>query len=191
MRTLIVTEFVSLDGVMEAPGGEPGYVHSGWVTPYVDDDLLAYKGEEQLDATALVLGRLTYESFAGAWPDRSGPMADQINTMEKCVVSTTMDPAATGGDPRWTNASVIRTLDDVAEIRAGEGGDILVVGSRTLAQALLLAGLVDELHLQIFPVILGSGRRFYPDGPQKFDLELTGSKRSETGVLLQEFAVAR
>lgn len=189
MRKLIVTEFVSLDGVMEAPGGEPGYVHTGWVAPLFDDELGAYKLEEQLEAETMVLGRLTYESFAGAWPEREGPMADKINTMEKVVISSTLDPSSTTADPRWTNTSIIRTVDEVAAIRAGEGGDILVVGSRLLAQALLLAGLVDELHLQLCPVILGSGRRFYPDGPQKFDLELTGSKRLETGVLLQEFAV--
>lgn len=189
MRTLIVTEFVSLDGVMEAPGGEPGYVHSGWVAPFVDGDLGAYKGEEQLGAATLLLGRTTYESFKGAWPDREGPMADKINTMEKCVISSTLDPAATDDDPRWMNTSVLRSLEEVAALRRGDGGDILVCGSRTLVQALLLAGLVDELHLQMFPVILGSGRRLYPDGPQKFELELTGSKRLETGVLLQEFAV--
>ena len=188
MRKLIVTEFVSLDGVMEAPGGEPGYVHSGWVAPFFSDEMGAYKGEEQLGTETMILGRTTYESFKGAWPDRDGEMADKINTMEKFVISSTLD-ADQNDDPRWTNASVIRTIDEIADIRAGEGGDILVCGSRQLVHALLLAGLVDELHLQIFPVILGSGRRIYPDGPQKFDLELTGSKRLETGVLLQEFAV--
>lgn len=190
MRTLIVTEFISLDGVMEGPGGEPGYVHSGWVAPHFIDELGAYKEEEQLGAQTLILGRTTYESFAGAWPEREGSMADKINTMEKFVISSTLEPSATEGVDNWTNASVIRTIDDIASIRAGEGGDILVAGSRTLAQALLRAGLIDELHLQIFPVILGSGRRIFPDGPEKFDLELTGSKRLDNGVLLQEFEIA-
>ncbi len=190
MRQLIVTEFISLDGVVQAPGGEPGYAHSGWVAEHFSDELGAYKGEEQLATETLVLGRTTYESFKGAWPDRDGDMADKINTMDKYVVSTTLEQAATEDDPRWTNTTVVRSIDDIAAVRGGEGGDIIVVGSRTLSQALLTAGLVDELHLQIFPVILGSGDRLFPDdNPEKLNLELTGSKRLDNGVLLQEYAV--
>ncbi|MBJ7470000.1 MAG: dihydrofolate reductase family protein, partial [Solirubrobacteraceae bacterium] len=173
-----------LDGVMEAPGGEPGYVHTGWVGDFFDDDLGAYKGAEQLATQTLVLGRTTYESFAGAWPEREGEMADKINTMEKVVLSTTI------GDPGWQNVTVAKSLDEVVALKDGDGGDIIVVGSRTLAQALLLAGAVDELHLQVFPLILGSGRRLYPEGPTKLELELESSSITGNGVMLQEYLVA-
>ncbi len=190
MRTLIVTEFISLDGVMQAPGGEPGYAHTGWVGESFTDELGAYKGEEQLATETLVLGRITYEGFKGAWPDREGEMADKINTMDKYVVSTTLEQSATEDDPRWTNTNVVRSIDDIAALKAGDGGDIIVVGSRTLAQSLLVAGHVDELHLQVFPVLLGSGERLFPtDNPAKLNLELTGSKRLDNGVMLQEYAV--
>ncbi len=183
MRRLIVTEFVSLDGVMEAPGGEPGYAHTGWVADLFSDELGQYKLAEQLAADTLLIGRVTYESFYGAWPERDGPMADKINTMDKVVVSSTL------GSSEWTNTTVIDgdAMAHVAALKAGDGGPILVVGSRTLAQALLAAGLVDELHLQVFPLVLGSGRRLYGESPDKIALELVESLPCSNGVLLQTY----
>ena len=187
MRTIYVTEFISLDGVIEAPGGEPGYAHAGWVGQYFDDEMGAYKLQEQLASETLVLGRVTYESFRGAWPEREGEFAEKINAMEKHVVSSTI------GEPGWQNVTVIaeRPLDAIASLKDRDGGPIIVAGSCTLAQALLDAGLVDELHLQVFPVILGSGRRLYAERPDTIPLKLASSKATSTGALIQEYRPVR
>lgn len=195
MRQLIVTEFVSLDGVMQAPGGEPGYAHTGWVGELFSEELGTYKGEEQESAETMLLGRTTYQSFMESWPEREGPMADKINTMEKFVATTTLteatpaDRAAAG----WANAQILPspTAQAVADLKAGDGGPILVAGSRTLAQFLLAEGLVDQVNLQIFPVILGSGDRFYPESDDKTTLDLVASDRTPNGILLQQYAVTR
>jgi len=186
MRTLIVTEFVSLDGVMEAPGGEPGYAHTGWVADFFSDELGTYKQEEQLAAEILLLGRTTYESFYRAWPSREGAMADKINTMSKYVASTTLQAL------EWETASLLElpVTTSVAELKRGDGGPILVAGSRTLAQALLDAGLVDEIHLQVFPLILGSGVRLYPENPKATTLTLTSSTALTNGVLLLTYTTS-
>jgi dihydrofolate reductase len=183
MGTLIVTEFVSLDGVMEAPGGEPGYAHTGWVGRMFSDELGEYKLQEQLATDVLLLGRVTYESFYGAWPERDGPMADKINTMDKVVVSSTL------GTSPWTGTTVIHgdIEPQIGALKLRAAGPILLVGSRTLAQALLRAGLVDELHLQVFPLILGSGRRLYPDSPNATTLELVESIALPNDVLAQTY----
>jgi dihydrofolate reductase len=185
MRKLIITEFVSLDGVMQAPGGEPGYPHSGWVAPFFTDELGVYKYEEQAAADILLLGRMTYESFYGAWPLRDDPLADKINTMTKYVVSTTL------GSSDWHDTTVIaadleRTVGDLKD---SDGGPILVAGSRTLAQSLLAAGLVDEINLQVFPLLLGSGDRLYPETTDKHPLRLLSSRALDSGVMLQTYAV--
>lgn len=183
MRELIVTEFLSLDGVMEAPGGEPGYAHSGWVGGFFSDELGAYKEEEQLATDILVLGRRTYESFYGAWPQRTGAFAEKINTMPKYVASTTLRAL------EWESASLLASpvADAVAELKRQAGGPILVAGSRTLVHTLLEAGLVDELHLQVFPVVLGSGRRLFPETPDRTELRLVSSRAVANGVLLQTY----
>ena len=186
MRKLIVTEFVSLDGIMEAPGGEPGYAHSGWVADFFDDELGAYKQEEQLAADVLLLGRVTYESFYGAWPQREGAFAEKINTMRKYVASTTL------ASSEWHDTTVIASdvPGAVAGLKEEDGGPILVAGSRTLVQFLLAEGLVDELNLQVFPLLLGSGARLYPDTPEKTTMELLTSMALGSGVLLQSYRVA-
>lgn len=186
MRTLIVTEFVSLDGVMEAPGGEPGYAHTGWVADFFNDDLGTYKQEEQLTADILLLGRTTYESFYDAWPSRDGAMADKINTMPKYVASTTLQSL------EWETASLLElpVTTSVADLKRGDGGPILIAGSRTLAQTLLDAGLVDEVHLQVFPLILGSGARLYPESPKATALTLASSTALSTGVLLLTYTTS-
>jgi dihydrofolate reductase len=186
MRKLIVTEFVSLDGVMEAPGGEPGYAHSGWVADFFDDELGAYKLEEQLAADVLLLGRRTYDSFYGAWPSREGAFADKVNTMPKYVASTSLSSV------EWENTQLLGTpvTDAVSELKAQDGGPIIVPGSRTLVHALLAAGLVDELNLQVFPLLLGSGMRLYPETDTKSGLELASSKALPTGVVVQTYRLA-
>lgn len=186
MRKLIVTEFVSLDGVMEAPGGEPGYAHSGWVGEHFSDELGAYKLDEQLASDMVLLGRKTYESFYGAWPSRDDAFAEKINAMPKYVASTTLDTL------EWETASLLAApvADAVAELKRSDGGPILVPGSRTLVHTLLEAGLVDELNLQVFPVLLGSGMRLFPETPDKTALELASSKALDSGVLVQTYAVA-
>lgn len=186
MRELIVTEFVSLDGVMQAPGGEPDYRHTGWVGGYFSDGLGTMRYDEQVAADVLLLGRVTYESFYGAWPDRAGdPMADKINSMRKVVVSTTL------GSSPWTDTSVIATdvIAGIQAIKDEDGGPILVVGSRTLAQFLLANGMVDTVSLQVFPTILGSGDRLFPESEDRLDLSLVSSRAIENGVVIQTYSV--
>jgi dihydrofolate reductase len=187
MRTLIVTEFVSLDGVMEAPGGEPGYPHAGWVGPFFSDELGAFKQEEQLAAEILLLGRKTYESFYGAWPQREGAMADKINTMRKVVASSTL------GSSDWENTTVIASdLEGaVRALKEEEGGPIIVAGSRSVVHTLLAAGLVDEMHFQVFPLVLGSGIGVFPETAEPIRLEHVASRPVENGVVLQTYRVLR
>jgi dihydrofolate reductase len=176
MRRLIVSEFMTLDGVMEAPGGEHTHPHTGWVFDFMSPEQEQYKFQETFEADALLLGRKTYEGFAEAWPQRSGEFADKFNTMVKYVVSTTLS------DPEWNNSRVLRDLDGVRELRAGDGGPIVVHGSATLVHSLLDAELVDELRLMVFPVVLGSGLRVFPETEKKTTLRHTGTQSFESGV---------
>jgi dihydrofolate reductase len=184
MRKLIVTEFVSLDGVMESPGGEPGYAHSGWVIPHQAEEQMKYKLDEVMEADALLMGRVTYEGFSGAWPERDGPFADKMNSMPKYVVSSTLK------DPEWNNTTVLEgdLADEVAKLKDSEEGPILVAGSRELVHALYDQGLVDEYRLMVFPVILGSGRRLFPDdAADKTLLELVDTQSFSSGVTVQTY----
>ena len=176
-----MTTFVSLDGVMEAPGGEPGYAHSGWVLDAFTDEFGAYKVEEQLAADVLLIGRVTYESFVEAWPGRDGPLADKINGMRKVVVSSTL------GSSDWHDTTVVGedVAGAIAALKAEDGAPILAVGSRTLVQWLLREDLVDEVHLQVFPVVLGSGDRLWPASPEKRPFELVSSRTIGNGVQVQ------
>lgn len=188
MRELIVTQFVSLDGVMEAPGGEPGYRHTGWVGAYFSDELGLMRQQEHVAAEVMLMGRVTYEASYAAWPAQDGdPLADKINSMRKVVVSTTL------GSSPWTDTSVIATdvVAAIEAIKAEDGGPIVVMGSRTLVHFLLAHGLVDTISLQVFPVILGSGARFYPQSQDRLDLTLRSSRAIENGVILQTYSVAR
>lgn len=188
MSDLIITTFSSLDGVMEAPGGEPGYAHAGWVGQYFTDELGAFKGEEQEAADVLMLGRKTYEGFYGAWPNREGAMADKINTMKKVVVSSSIDSSP------WEGTTVIPggdgLADRVREVKDDADGPVLVAGSKTLAHFLLTHGLVDQLNLQVFPIILGSGARIFPDTPDTIGLTLASSRVLDNGVVLQSYRPA-
>lgn len=187
MRTLIVTAFVSMDGVMEAPGGEPGYRNSGWTFKGVEFDPAAYelKGREQEETTALLLGRRSYESFAPVWP-RMEEFAG-YNAMPRYVVSTTLD----GDDERWP-ATVLRSLDDVAALKQTEGGPIAVHGSATLGHSLADAGLVDRYHLLVFPLLLGAGKRLFSDADQDMTrLEVVEHEAYPNGIQKQVLDVVR
>jgi dihydrofolate reductase len=182
MRKLVVSEFVTLDGVMEAPGGEPGHPHSGWVFDFIGPEQQHYKLEEVLEADVLLIGRVTYEGFSAAWPERSGEFADKMNGMPKFVVSTTLE------DPDWNNTTVIRNVpENVAKLRDEDGGPILVAGSRMLVHSLMEHGLVDEYRLMIFPVVLGSGARLFPETPEKTPLKLVDSLTFESGVVVHTY----
>jgi dihydrofolate reductase len=190
MGKLTVGEFVSLDGVFEAPGGEPGYRHTGWVTWYPDEKQLEYNFEEVKSHEALLLGRITYESFAGAWPhyeEALGEFAVKMNTMPKFIASTTLK------DPEWNNSSVLQgnTVDAVRKMKQDIRGDILVAGSGTLVQTLKQHDLVDEYHLMVFPVILGSGRRLFDESEDATRLELLEMRRLDSGAVIVHYRPTR
>jgi dihydrofolate reductase len=182
MRTLIVTEFVTLDGVMEAPGGEPTHPHAGWVIDLSSPEQLQYKLDETLAAESLLLGRVTYEGFAAAWPSRDGEFADKMNSMPKHVASTTLH------DVQW-NATLLHgdVPTAVRALKSGDGGPILVAGSCTLVHTLLLNGLVDELRLMVFPVSVGRGLRVFPEDQTKLTWKLVDQQTFPTGVMALTF----
>ncbi|HEX3262704.1 MAG TPA: dihydrofolate reductase family protein, partial [Solirubrobacterales bacterium] len=175
------TEFASLDGVMEDPGGSEDFRHGGWTFEYWrGDDGDKFKVDETMNSAALLLGRVTYEGFADAWPSREGEFADKFNQMPKYVVSTTLE------DPEWTNSTVISgdVPQAVARLRDEIEGEIVVHGSATLVQTLLDNDLVDELRLMVFPVVLGSGKRLFADADDKKSLRLTDSMTVGDGVAI-------
>jgi dihydrofolate reductase len=176
---IIVTEFVSLDGVMEDPGGSEDFKYGGW-TFEIDrgDEGNAFKVDETMSADALLLGRKTYEGFAEAWPSREGEFADKFNSMPKYVVSSTLT------SPDWQNTTVLSgdPAETVAKLRDEAEGEVVVHGSAQLAQALIEHGLVDELRLMVFPVVLGSGRRLFGETSGKKSLQLAESRTVGDGV---------
>lgn len=180
MGRIVVSEFVSVDGVSEAPGGEPGFVHTNWVGERFDEAWVAFKVEEVKAHDVLLIGRVTYESFAEAWPDREGPIADKFNAMPKYVASNTLTAAD------WNNTTVLagEALDAIAELKARTEGDILVHGSRTLVNGLKARGLVDEYRLMIFPVVLGGGKRLFDETPDALPLSLVSVRPFPNGVVL-------
>jgi len=170
---LVVTQFVSVDGVIEDPGGSEGWDRGGWAFQFNrGDEGDKFKLDEVMAADSLLLGRVTYEGFAEAWPSREGEFADKFNNMPKYVVSTTMDKA------EWNNSTVLK--EDVAEavskLKQQEGGDILVNGSAQLLQTLVEHDLVDEYRLMVFPLVLGGGKRLFGDTSKTTALKLTESK---------------
>jgi dihydrofolate reductase len=181
VKKLVVSEFVTLDGVMEAPGGEEGHPHTGWVFDFMSPEQEKYKLDEVMEAEALLLGRVTYEGFAGAWPQRSGEFADKMNNMPKHVVSTTLE------EPDWNNTSVMRDVKEVAGLKQEGGGPLLLAGSRTLVHGLMEHRLVDEFRLMIFPVVLGSGARLFPETPDKTPLRLVDTVAFDSGVVVHSY----
>jgi dihydrofolate reductase len=188
MGKLVVTEFVSLDGVMEAPGGED-FKYPGWSFDFDrGDDGNQFKLEETLETDVLLLGRITYEGFAAAWPSREGEFADKFNTMPKYVVSSTLE------DPEWNNTTVLKgdPAEEVSKLKESTDGIVQVPGSNRLVQALIENDLVDELHLMVFPVVLGTGKRVFSEFSEKRDWRLTESKPvGPDGVLVLIYERAR
>lgn len=185
MRQLIVTELISLDGVVEAPGGGD-HPHAGWTFKHVAFDEAAYeiKGREQDEAGGLLLGRVSYDEFAPVWPTMEEFAT--YNAMPKYVVSSTLT------DPSWHRTSVLRSLEEVAELKQGDGGPLLVHGSATLAQGLAEAGLVDRYHLLVFPLVLGAGKRLFDDTSGTLHrLALAEHAAYGNGVTLQVYDVVR
>jgi dihydrofolate reductase len=179
MGRIVVSEFVSLDGVMEDPGGAEGYKHGGWSFEFSrGQEGDRFKLEETTGSAALLLGRVTYEGFAEAWPSREGEFADKFNRMPKYVVSSTLK------DPAWTNSTVIggNVREEVARLRDEIDGDIVVHGSARLVQTLIDEDLVDELRLMVFPVVLGSGKRVFGETGDKKPFRLADSKTVGDGV---------
>jgi dihydrofolate reductase len=173
MGRLVVTEFVSLDGVFEDPGGAESYEHGGWTFDYDrGDEGNAFKLDEVMEAKVHLLGRVTYEGFAAAWPSREGPFADKLNGDPKVVVSTTLE------SPQWQNTTVIDgdVVERVRALRDETDGIVLVAGSGTLVATLLAGDLVDELRLMVFPTILGRGRRLFPADGDRVKLALAESR---------------
>jgi dihydrofolate reductase len=181
MSKLIVSEFVSLNGVMEAPGGEQTHPHTGWTFKSIyGDDHYAYKGAEIEEAEKLLLGRKTYEGFAEAWPTREGEFADKINSMPKFVVSSTIT------DPEWENSTVLSgdPIESVTKLRDESDGPILINGSAQLVHALGVAGLVDEWRAMVHPVLVADGLRMFPDPGEMQKLKLSESITYDSGVAL-------
>jgi dihydrofolate reductase len=188
MGKLVVTEFVSLDGVMQAPGGED-FKYPGWTFDFDrGEDGNEFKLQETLETDALLIGRVTYESFAGAWPSREGPFADKFNSMRKYVVSSTLD------DPEWNNTTVLKgdAVEAASKLKKEIDGIVQVPGSLRLVQALIENDLVDELHLMVFPVVLGTGRRLFGETSEKSEWRLTEAKPvGPDGVLVLIYERAR
>jgi dihydrofolate reductase len=185
MRTLIVSEFITLDGVVEAPGGESSHPHGGWTVPYGTDDLFAYKLQETLEAESLLLGRVTFESFAQVWPERNTEFANKMNAMPKRVVTTS------GNELGWNGTAITGDIPaEVRKLKQGDGGPILVAGSATLVRMLLAAGLVDELRLMVYPILIGGGLTIFPAQRNKLELQLAELVRFDTGVVLHVYRCA-
>lgn len=170
MRKVVVTEFLTLDGVMDAP--------DEWQFPYWNDEIEKFKHNELYASDAQLLGRVTYQGFADAWPSMTGEYADRLNSLPKYVVSTTLEKA------EWNNSSLIKrnVAEEIHKLKQQSGQDILVHGSRTLVQALMQYTLIDEYDLMIHPVVLGKGKRLFTDG-MTASLKLTESITYGSGVV--------
>ncbi|MEV5974264.1 dihydrofolate reductase family protein [Streptomyces sp. NPDC051921] len=190
MRTLISTAFISLDGVVEAPGGEPGYRNSGWTFKHTEflPESFEIKGREQKEASAMLMGRVSYEAFSPVWPGMA-EFAD-YKVMPKYVVSTTLTEDDLVTD--WGDTTILRSLDEVAALKETEGGPIIVHGSASLNQALSDAGLIDRYHLLVFPLLLGAGKRLFSTTDKDVQkLELVEHEAYPNGLQKQVFDVVR
>src|SRR2546423_6738625 len=188
MGRIVVTEFVSLDGVIEDPGGAEDFKYGGWSFEFSrGEEGDKFKLDEAFGSDALLLGRKTYEGFADAWPSREGEFADKFNDMPKYVVSGTLD------EPEWNNSTVLDgdLADAIGKVKEKHDGDVVVHGSAQLAQALLDGDLVDELRLMVFPVVLGSGKRLFGETGDKKGLRLSDSKIVGDGVAILVYRPAR
>jgi dihydrofolate reductase len=187
---VVVNEFMSLDGVVQAPGGpeedtDGGFSHGGWSIPYFDPEVMgAAVADGMSTVDALLFGRRTWQGMAAAWPERAGdPYADQMNAIKKYVVSRTL----TENDLSWNNTTLLpgdRAIADIAALRGKDGGDLLIWGSASLATTLLGEGLVDELNLMIEPIVLGGGKRIFPEDGIARPMHLVKCVTAGTGVQL-------
>ena len=185
MRKIIVTEFMSLDGVFEAPGPDgSGFKYEGWTFPYINEEFSKFKLDELHDSETLLLGRITYESFAKAWPGRTDEMgfADKFNSMPKYVVSKTLKKA------QWNNSHIIKDniVEEIQKLKKQKGGNIVVHGSGVLARFLIEHGLIDELTILLYPVVLGTGKRLFAD-LNKTNLKLVETKPFKTGTVVLRY----
>ena len=191
MRTLYVTEFITLDGVIDSPGGDDGHPHAGWSFKDVDFLPEAYemKAQEQEEAGALMLGRVSYDLFAPVWPSMTDEFP-RYNAIPKYVVSSTLSEDDLVDN--WGDITILRTMDEVAALKETDGGPISVHASSRLAQSLAAAGLVDRYHLLVFPIVLGSGKRLFSDSsPDKQKLAVVDSKAYANGVQKLVYEVVR
>ena len=191
MRTLITTAFVSLDGVVDSPGGESGYRNAGWTFKDIPFDESAYqlKGTEQDEATALLLGRVSYQAFAPVWPGMTVEFAG-YNAMPKYVVSTTLQDSDLVTN--WGETTILRSLDDVAALKQTDGGPIIIHGSATLNRNLSDAGLIDRYHLLVYPLLLGAGKRLFSTADKDAQkLKLVEYDAYANGVQKNVFDVVR
>jgi dihydrofolate reductase len=194
---IVISEFISLDGVVQAPGGrqedtDGGFRHGGWSMPFFDPEVMGAAIDEGAKRTdALLQGRRTWQVMADAWPNRAGdPFADWMNSVQKYVVSDTLSD----GDLTWKPTTIIRGDDlvtKVSELRNQPGGDVNVMGSASVVQTLLAADLVDELNLMIEPIMLGGGKRMFPDDGEARTFELTSVATASTGVQVCRYQRAR
>ncbi len=188
MRNVIVSEFVTLDGVMEDPGGADHFERGGWAFQFERGPAGdKFKLDEVMEAGALLLGRKTYDGFAAAWPSRTGEFADKMNGMPKFVVSTTLDRAA------WNNSTIIKSnvAEEVAKLKAMPGQDILIAGSGQLVHTLIPHDLIDEYRLMVYPVILGKGKRLFEDGNSRHALQLVEARPVGSGIMILVYHPAR
>jgi len=191
MRNLVVGTFLTLDGVMQAPGGpnedrDGGFRHGGWLVPYFDDKLVEIMTDWAKRADAFLLGRKTYEIFAGSWPKSTDPadeIATALNTRPKFVASRTLDKVT------WNNSHLLKgdVAQEVAKLKAHEGGEIQVHGSGGLIQTLLKHDLIDTLRLWLFPVVVGTGKRLFAEGTIPGSFRLVDTKLTATGAVLHVY----
>jgi len=185
MRKIIVSEYITLDGVIEDPGGAEGFKHGGWTFDFGGQEQQQYKFEELFACDALLLGRRTYEGFAAAWPNmaaQTGAYGERMNSLPKYVVSTTISQTT------WNTTLLKGDLaGELSRLKQEDGQDILIFGSGRLVQTLHERGLVDEYRLMVFPVVLGSGQRLFPDGEEKRALKLIEARTFSSGVVLLSY----
>jgi dihydrofolate reductase len=188
MGRIVVSDNVSLDGVIQDPAGDEGFERGGWVGLIKDRPGIAQLAlDEALEAEALLLGRRTYEFFAARWPSRSGELADRLNSMPKCVVSSTLE------DPAWNNSTVLKgdAMNEVSKLKRKVTGEIVVPGSFQLVRTLMEHDLVDELRLKIYPVVLGAGERLFRETSDKKPVRLVDSKTIDGDIVYLAYELVR
>lgn len=179
MRKIIVAEFVSLDGIIEDPGGGEKYEYGGWTNPYFNDEIEKVISEDFSRSDAFLLGRLTYQGFAAVWPSRTGELADEMNGRPKYVVSEKLKKA------EWNNSTLIKgnIVEEIAKLKQQLGRDILIVGSGALISTLSQSGLIGEYSLLVYPLVLGRGKHLFRDRTDRIFLKLIEAKPLHSGVV--------